>query len=179
MRDALVTALSLDTFNRHADKVGMAACAQLINCLNALFFAHEDKFIVTPNFHVFDMYSAHQGAMAVCCKFSAPDVHYMRDGKAASFWGLKGSASLKGKLLTLTVVNADAANTQEAELSVPGSTFSTVSAKVLSSPDMHAHNTFLEPDAVLPSTQTVRVKDDRAVFQFPAASVTVLTFSLG
>jgi alpha-N-arabinofuranosidase len=61
VRDAVMTAMSLDTFNRHADKVGMAACAQLVNNLNALFLTHGDKFATTPNFNVFEMYAAHQG----------------------------------------------------------------------------------------------------------------------
>src|SRR5439155_3174744 len=53
LRDALVAALTLDTFNRHADKIAMANVAQLINTIHSLFVAREDRFIVTPNFHVF------------------------------------------------------------------------------------------------------------------------------
>jgi len=91
IRDALFTAFTLDIFNRHADKISMAACAQLINNMNALFFAHEDKFIITPNFHVFDLYAAHQNGTALRTEFSSPAVKYMRDGKEATFWSLKGS----------------------------------------------------------------------------------------
>ena len=103
LRDAILTAFTLDIFNRNAEKVGMAANAQLVNCLNALFFTHEDKFVVTPNFYVFLMYAAHQGAQAVRAEFSAPEISYQRDGKTAGMWGLKGSASRKGNTLTLTV----------------------------------------------------------------------------
>src|SRR5690348_5048263 len=105
MRDAIATALTLDTFNRHADKVGMAACAQLINCLNSLFLAHQDRFIVTPNYYVFDMYASHRSGQAIRAEFSAPEVGYQRDDKPAHFWGLKGSASLQNKAIVLTVVN--------------------------------------------------------------------------
>ena len=72
LRDALLSGLTLDTFNRHADKVIMANCAQLINCLNSLHLAHEDKFCITPVGHVFDMYSAHQGGQSLRTIFSAP-----------------------------------------------------------------------------------------------------------
>ena len=48
LRDALLSALTLDTFNRHPEKVAMANSAQLINCLNSLYLAHEDKFCITP-----------------------------------------------------------------------------------------------------------------------------------
>src|SRR5581483_3503242 len=53
LRDALISGLTLDTFNRHADKVVMANVAQLINTIHSLFVACEDKFVATPNFHVF------------------------------------------------------------------------------------------------------------------------------
>ena len=65
LRDALVAALSLDTFNRHADKVDMANVAQLVNNLHSLFLADGDKFVATPTFHVYTMYRPHQGAKAV------------------------------------------------------------------------------------------------------------------
>ena len=74
LRDALLAGLTLDTFQRHADKVGMANIAQLVNCLQSLFVAHEDKFIVTPNYHVFEMYMDHMGAEAVRTEFVAPRV---------------------------------------------------------------------------------------------------------
>ncbi len=58
LRDALVSGITLDTFNRHADKVVMANAAQLINNIHTSFVAREDKFTVTPVFHVFEMYAA-------------------------------------------------------------------------------------------------------------------------
>ena len=61
LRDALVAALSLDTFNRHAEKVDMANVAQLVNNLHSLFLADGDRFVATPTFHVYTMYRPHQG----------------------------------------------------------------------------------------------------------------------
>ena len=99
--------MTLDIFNRHPEKVAMANCAQLINNLNCLYLAHEEKFCVTPVGHVFGMYAAHQGGEGVRTIFSAPQISYDRDGKQASFWGLKGAASVRGKNVVLTVVNPD------------------------------------------------------------------------
>ena len=59
LRDALVAALTLDTFNRHADKVDMANIAQLVNNLHSLFLADGDRFVATPTFHVYAMYRPH------------------------------------------------------------------------------------------------------------------------
>ncbi len=72
LRDAVFSGMTLDTFNRHPEKVAMANCAQLINCLNSLYLAHEDKFCVTPVGHVFAMYAAHQGGQALRTIFSSP-----------------------------------------------------------------------------------------------------------
>jgi len=179
IRDAIVTALTLDTFNRHAEKVGMAACAQLINCLNSLFLAHENRFIVTPNYHVFDMYASHQSAQAVRAEFSAPIVSYQRDGKPASFWGLKGSASLRDKNLTLTVVNPHLSAARETEIAVRGAAVSSGTSTVLANKDIHAHNTFEQPEAVKPISGSVPAAQDGTVrFTFPPASVTRITLTL-
>ena len=83
----------------------MANCAQLINCLNSLYLAHEDQFCVTPVGHVFELYAAHQGGQSLRTVFTGPSVHYDRDGQPATLDGLSGSASLRGKELVLTVVN--------------------------------------------------------------------------
>lgn len=178
MRDALLTALTLDIFNRHAEKVGIGACAQLINCLNSLFLSHEDKFTVTPNFHVFDMYQTHQGANAVRTEFSAPQVSYQRDNQPASFWGLHGSASVKDGTLTLTVVNPHATEHRETEIVLRHAASTSVEATVLSNPDIHAHNTFDHPDAVSTTTQKSAASGGSLRFIFAPASVTKLRMSL-
>ena len=73
MRDALLTGITLDIFQRHAEKVAVANVAQSINCIHSLMLAEEDKFTVTPTFHVFQMYLPHRGAQAIRAKFTAPD----------------------------------------------------------------------------------------------------------
>src|SRR5262249_29868899 len=142
LRDALVAALTLDTFNRHADKIAMANVAQLINTIHSLFLAREDKFVVTPTYHVFAMYAAHQGAQAVRTAFSAPTATFTRDGKPQALWGLAGSASLRDKLLTVTVVNPHATEPRECAVSVRGVAVRDARAIVLASSDLRAHNSF-------------------------------------
>jgi alpha-L-arabinofuranosidase len=178
LRDALLTAQTLDIFNRHAEKMGIGTCAQLINCLNSLFFSHEDKFIVSPNFHVFDMYQSHQGATAIRAEFSAPQVHYQRDNQPATFWGLRGSASVKDKILTLTVVNPHATEPREADVVIRGANPRTLETTVLTDGDIHAHNTFDRPDAVSTKTQSVAVTGLPLRYVFGPASVTKLSIGL-
>jgi alpha-N-arabinofuranosidase len=178
MRDALLAGLTLDTFNRHADKVVMANVAQLINCLHSLFLAHEDKFIVTPTFHVFEMFMPHMGARAVRTIFSAPEVKYTRTDKPGEFWGLNGSASVNGKQLMLTVTNPHLSETREAEIAVRGARAGSARAQVLAMPDIHAHNTFENPNAVQPRNEQVAAAAGVLTFRFPPASVTRLQIAL-
>lgn len=178
VRDAVVTGLTLDTFNRNAEKVGMAACAQLVNCLNSLFLTHGAEFTTTPVFNVFEMYAAHQGGTAVRTEFSAPEVHFDRDGKPASFWGLKGSASLKGKTLTLTAVNPDVSQPRAAEIVLRGAKAAGARAWVVGGGDIHAHNVLGEPVRVKTHTAEVHVRPDALSFVFPPASVVKLEMDL-
>lgn len=178
MRDALLAGLTLDTFNRHADKVAMANCAQLINCLHSLFLAHEDKFVLTPTFHVFEMFVPHMGAKSVRALFSAPEVQYTRVDKPAEFWGLAGSASVSGKQLTLTVTNPHLTQAREAEIVVRGARAESARARVLAEPDVHAHNSFERPREVEPRDVQARTSAGALTFSFPPASVTRLQITL-
>jgi alpha-L-arabinofuranosidase len=156
----------------------MANCAQLINCLNSLYLAHEDKFVVTPVGHVFELYAGHQGGQSLRTIFDGPDVTYDRDGKPASFWGLQGSASLREKELTITAVNPNTGDARLAEIVLRGAKANGASMSLLTNKDIHAHNTFDHRDVVVPQTQTVSASGDRFVVEFPAASVAALKIQL-
>jgi alpha-N-arabinofuranosidase len=178
LRDAVFSAMTLDIFNRHPDKVVLASPAQLVNCLNSLYLAHEDRFCVTPVGHVFGMYSVHQGAQSVRTIISAANVSYVRDGKPASFWGLQGSASVRDKDVTLTVVNPNVNQAREAEIAIRGASIKSGAATFLTNPDIHARNTFEQRNEVAPRTVDLRSSGKTVTVQLPAASVTQLSLSL-
>lgn len=179
LRDAVFSGMTLDILNRHASQVAMANCAQLINCLNSLYLAHEDRFVVTPLGHVFEMYTAHQGGTSLRTVFSAASVKYERDGKSATFWGLNGSASLHGKDLVISVVNPDTSNPRAAEILIRGGSVKSGTGVTLTSPDIHARNTFDNRVAVAPKPTDVSISGSILTHIFPPASVTVLALHLG
>jgi alpha-N-arabinofuranosidase len=178
IRDAVLAGLTLNTFHRHADKVVMAAIAQLVNCLQSLFLAHEEKFILTPTYHVFDMYSVHQGKMSLRTVVTAPRPSYTRNGEAATIRGLNGSASLDGKQLFLTVTNPDLKAARETEIVVRGATISSIKGTGLTATDAKAHNSFAEPNTVSPKEVAVGMTGNSLVYSFPPASVTRLDITL-
>jgi alpha-N-arabinofuranosidase len=178
LRDAVFSGMTLDTFNRHPDKVAMGCCAQLINCLNSLYLAHENNFCVTPVGHVFAMYADHQGGQSIRAEFSAPNVHYDRDGKPANFWSLHGSASLHEKELVITAVNPNVKDAVEAQVVVRGASIKSGEATVLTASDIHARNTFDQRNEVSPKSENFEAKGNSPVFRFPPASVAKLILQL-
>ncbi|MBZ5654354.1 MAG: alpha-L-arabinofuranosidase [Acidobacteriia bacterium] len=178
LRDAVFSGITLDIFHQHPEKIAMANCAQLINCLNSLYLAHEDKFCITPVGHVFDMYSAHQGGLSLRSIFSAPAVHYDRDGKPASFWGLQGSASLHDKDLVLTVVNPHVNEPREAEVVIRGASVQSGFVTVLTHSDIHAHNSLDQKDMIQPQTKALEIHERSVTHTFSPASVTKLALRL-
>ncbi len=171
MRDAILAGMTLDTFHRHADKVGMANIAQLVNCLQALFFAHEDKFAVTPTYHIFDMFAAHQNGESLRTLVSAPRSNYLRAGKPATLRGLSSSASRKGNQLTITITNPDHTNTRDTEIALRGATVKEVKVTTLAG-DVKAHNSFENPRAVEPKEGRATLRSD-GTLTYSAAPVSV------
>ena len=177
LRDALIAGLTLDIFNRHADKVAMANVAQLINNLHSLFLAREDKFVATPNFHVFEMYSDHHHGQSLRTVFSVPQAAAGSAGRPA-LPSLAGSASRHDRQVTLTVVNTHASEPMETEISVRGAVVQSASGIVLTAADIHAHNTFEQPHAVEPRALPGTGQGPKLMQTFPPASVSKLTLQL-
>ncbi|HEY3328572.1 MAG TPA: alpha-L-arabinofuranosidase C-terminal domain-containing protein [Capsulimonadaceae bacterium] len=187
MRDACVAALTLDVFNNHADKLVMANIAQLINVLQSLLLVEGDQCIKTPTFHVFDLYQPHKGATAVR-SVSTADI--LTTGEASAehckqcytdrhFGGLRvvqGSASIGGSTLTATLVNSHPTNPIDIDIVVPGAALSSLTVTGLSTPDIHDHNTFADPNRIhLGAPTTVDGKGGTVRVTLPAASVTRLS----
>jgi alpha-N-arabinofuranosidase len=197
MRDALLAGITLDMFQKHADKVGAACVAQTINCLHSLMMAKDDQYFLTPSYSVFKMYMPHMGAQSVRTEFSAAAIpnpmanapipvggnSYTGSLEPEKYLkGLSGSASISPtnpKLLTLTVVNPHIDRPITAEINVGGAAIASYTGTVLAQTDVHAHNDFAQPNAVkTASAATSPVSGGRAVHTFPPASVTSLEITL-
>jgi len=65
LRDAVIAGMSLNIFNNHADRVRMANVAQMVNVIQSLVLTQGAKMVVTPTWHVFDLYKVHQNATMI------------------------------------------------------------------------------------------------------------------
>ncbi|MFZ0593636.1 MAG: alpha-L-arabinofuranosidase C-terminal domain-containing protein, partial [Bryobacteraceae bacterium] len=174
LRDALVSGITLDTFNRHADKVGMANAAQLVNNIHTSFLAIGDRFTVTPIYHVFRMYADHQGGTSVRTEIAADR---LSSPAAAGLPSLCGSCSIRGKDAVLTIVNSDIQSAKQAAIHIRGANIDGMRATVLTSTDIHAHNTFDQPKALEPVARSVPAGTSPN-YEFAPASVTKLVIRL-
>jgi alpha-L-arabinofuranosidase len=149
-----------------------------VNCLQSLFLAHEDRFCVTPTYHVFAMHVAHAGGQSLRTAISAPRLSYSRNGQPASLYGLGGAASLKQRTVVLTVTNPSLEVARETEILLRGAKTRAVRATTLAAGDVHAHNSFETPRAVEPREDSLATRENGLVHRFPPASVTRLAIEL-
>lgn len=182
LRDALVAGLTLDAFNRQADKLFMANIAQLVNVLQAPILTEKGKVIRTPTYHVFDLYRGHQGGESVRTEIDAPAILFTHENQMHRLPGLTGSASIKGRTLTLTltVVNPRIGEPAPASIHLRGeATAAIVRETVLTHDDIQAHNTAEAPEVVkLSDPRVLPLSGGAFEYIFAAQSVTRLEMSL-
>ena len=170
MRDAMVAALTLNIFNAHADRLVMANIAQMVNVLQAVILTDGDRMLLTPTYHVFDLFRPHMDAQLL-------DSAVFADTMAAS--GLKqisASASVKDGAVAVTAANLSAEAPAEVLLSVEGCEGKAVSGRILAG-DPHAFNDFDTPDAVCVADFTDLRQTERGLcLTLPPCSVAALTF---
>jgi alpha-N-arabinofuranosidase len=178
LRDALVAAITLDIFHRHADQIVMANIAQMVNVLQAMILTEGDRMLLTPTYHVFDLYQAHQGGKSVRVTIEAEEIAFAVRDQKQKIAGLSGSASVKGGVLTVSLVNAHAALPAEVAITLRGAECGDGEARMLSGDDLTVHNTFDDPSRISPVES--KFTSVGAVWNqhLPAASVTVVNLKL-
>ena len=174
-----MAALTLDAFNRNAEKIEMGCIAQLVNCLQSLFLADGDQFVATPNYHVFKMYTPHQNAEAVKVEIEAEEVPFRVKEKEERLYRLTGSAS-KGAdgRVTLTLVHTHASEPLEVAINLGSGAARQVRRTTLTHGELNAHNTFAQPETVVPKTEATDLQGGEMVVVLPPASVTRLDVAL-
>lgn len=147
VRDALIAGITLNIFNKHCDRVKMAALAQMVNVLQAVLLTEGSKMIKTPTYHVMHMYRHHQGADLLQSSLSEVEEIGIGEWKVPK---ITESVSIdeKGAItLTMNNLSIEAAETVEVRFAEGG--YKVTEAKIVTNKDMHAHNTFEAPEEVV------------------------------
>ena len=117
LRDAVIAGLSLNIFQNHAARVRMANLAQMVNVLQSLVLTDKEKMLLTPTYHVFDLYQGHQGATLLPTRVEAPD--YSSYAVKVAFLSVSASRGAQGEV-TLSVVNLDPRRDADVEIVIQG-----------------------------------------------------------
>ena len=172
LRDALVAGLNLNIFNSHADRVHMANIAQTINVLQAMVLTRDENIVLTPSYHVFEMYKDHQDATAVPLILSADEYEHI--GEKIPTINASASIDAAGKTL-ITICNVHPSDPVELHCELRGTNTSEVVGRVLTAPEITAFNSFDEPETVSPQPfDGAELRGNTIRVRMPARSVVAL-----
>ena len=175
MRDAVVAGLNLNIFNKHADRVRMANIAQMINVLQAMILTDKQKMLLTPSYHVFEMYQPFQNATLLPSELDTPE--YQVGAIAIPAVSVSAARTADGAIV-IALVNTDPNKPARVTTKISVATARQISARVLTAPLMNTHNTFDQPEAVKPAAFTDgKLRGGFWVFDLPAKSVVVATLN--
>ena len=148
LRDALVAGLTLNIFNNHCDRVRMANIAQMVNVLQAMILTDKEKMLLTPTYHVFEMYKAHQDAKLVPTQIQTADYEF--NGMKIPAVNTSASRDAVGKL-HVTLCNLNPNTSAEVACEIQGARATKISGRILTAPEITAINTFDHPQNVKPA----------------------------
>ena len=173
LRDALIAGITLNVFNKHCDRVKIAALAQMVNVLQAVILTEGDKMVKTPTYHVMHMYRYHQGASLIESAVTGAGE------TGAGKWTvpkITESVSKDGEgIITITLNNLSIETAEGMEIKLADNGYKVIEAKVVTNTDIHAHNTFEAPEQITEQEFTGYTEhEDHISVKLPASSVTVL-----
>jgi len=172
VRDAVLAALNLNIFARHADRVRMANIAQMINVLQAMIVTDQEKMVLTPTYHVFKMYVPFQDATFVPLTLDAGT--YAHGEISLPRVDAIASKDKSGKLW-LAITNVDPNLPAEIQLSVTGMNAKSAKGESLTAPKVDSVNTLAAPNTVTPKPFLARVQGGKLVLHLEPKSVTVVS----
>lgn len=172
LRDAMVAGVVLNMFNNHCGRVKMANLAQTINVLQSLILTKNEKMILTPTYHVFDMYKVHQNAVLLPVNLECCQYKFMN----SSIPTLSVSASRdKDGKIHVSLCNLDPDRPAETTLELRGAPVERVSGRILTAKSMTVHNTFENPESLKPADfKSLQIEKDKITTTLPSKAVVVL-----
>lgn len=172
MRDAMIAGTTLNIFNNHADRVKMANLAQIINVLQAVILTNEEKMLLTPTYHVMEMYNVHQDATLLPITLKSNEYKMGKESLKA----VSASASKdKNGLTHVSLVNIDPNKAQEVTINISGANYTGVTGRILTSDKLQNYNSFESPEKIKPlSFNGANLSGSSLKVKLPPFSVVVL-----
>ncbi|MNO25529.1 Intracellular exo-alpha-L-arabinofuranosidase 2 [compost metagenome] len=172
LRDALIAGVNLNLFHKYSKRVKMANIAQVVNVLQAMVLTEGDRMLLTPTYHVFDMYKVHQDAALLDLSFDSP--MYKHGSQMIPQLSVSASKNAEG-VIHISVCNLHHALSADVSCDIDGYKGHEVSGQLLTHSSLNACNTFDRPEEIAPVKFTnVSLIDGKLDFVLPPASVVVL-----
>ncbi|AWB43516.1 alpha-N-arabinofuranosidase [Paenibacillus sp. CAA11] len=174
LRDAFVAGLHLHIFHKHHERVQMTNIAQMVNVLQAMILTEGSKMVLTPTYHVFEMFKVHQDADVLAANVTSGTYEY--EGEQIPQVSASVTRQQNGHIhMSLCNVHPGAEAVLKVELrglEAPAR----VGGRVLTAGDMQAHNTFAQPEQIKPEEFTAYKQTSSGLeLTLPPMSVVVLT----
>ncbi len=172
MRDALIAGSTLNIFNNHSDRVRVASLAQTVNVLQALILTEKEKMLLTPTYHVFELYKVHMDARQIPLKFSSPSYTVANEKVPA----INASASIDSLgLVHITLVNVDTKKKFNVNTALKGLMWSKVKGRIVSSGNFTDYNSFDNPNKItVKDFKGARKSGNQLIVDLPPLSVVEL-----
>jgi alpha-N-arabinofuranosidase len=168
-RDAIIAALTLNIFARHADRVRMANIAQMVNVLQAMILTDQERMILTPTYHVFRMYVPFQDATGLPVSFD-PGSYVHADTRLPRLDAI--AARAKDGHIWLALTNLDPERGAQVEVSAAG--LRRLAGETLSSPRIDSVNTFAAPTTIAPKPVAAKGSGGKVILKLEPHSVMVV-----
>src|SRR5690606_9437883 len=164
MRDAMIAGITLNIFNNRADRVRMANLAQTINVLQAVILTEGDKMLLTPTYHVMEMYKVHQDATLI--PVTVESAKFTMEGEELP--AVPGSASVHSVGNThVPLVNIPPPDQQTVTLAL-GKADRSVDGRLLTASELRAYNSFDAPETVIPAAfDGARLRNNQLTVMLP------------
>jgi alpha-L-arabinofuranosidase len=172
MRDAMIAGATLNIFNNHCDRVKMANLAQIINVLQAVILTSEEKMVLTPTYHVMEMYNVHHDAVMLPVTVASNKYIHGKDMLDAVS---VSSSRDKNGAVHISITNIDAHEEQEVKIDLQGLSGKSVTGRILRSDKLQDHNTFDNPQKIKPAVfNNATLNGNSLSVKMPPFSVVVL-----
>ena len=172
LRDALLAGITLNIFNTHCPRVVMANIAQTVNVLQSMVLTEGDRMLLTPTYHVFDMYSCHQNASLVDLSFAHIGYRYGNDEIPA----ISASASMgENGHLNISICHTHPDKSLDLSCELRGWEGTEATGLLLTAHDMTTFNSFDSPKQLAPVEMSdIRVRKGFLEGRLPPKSVVVV-----
>jgi len=137
-----------------------------------MILTKDEKMILTPTYHVFEMYKVHHDATLLPIELECSDYRFGNDTIPAL--NVSASKDDAGRI-HISLCNLDPKNSAQLVCELQGTRAEKISGRALTADAMTAHNTFDKPEVVSPvAFDNFQLKGNMLTVTLPSKSVVLL-----